>query len=323
MSPIRKRTTAREDKLQALLQLPPDAGRAAQNEAIASGLSDAQFRVVARAATLAGERAMQERIPDLLAAWARFLQDGVKRDPQCLAKSAITGALLALECPDVSFWLEAMHYRQLEPVWGGTTDTAVNVRRNCAMGLINTGHARAIIEVTTLLNDPERDVRAGAAKAISCGDPLAAEAVLRFKVLAGDREAEVLGECFTGLLAIAPEHSLQLVSSQLRHSDDAVRDFAALALGESRLAQALDHLIAAWNDAYLSPAMRSVIARAVALIRTEAAFDWLVGLIEKGRPVDADIAADALSVYDRNARLMQRVREAKDLRRRAQATATR
>lgn len=311
MSPARKRTAAWEEKLQALQMLPPDAGRAVQNQAISSGLADLHYRVVARAATLAGERALHERTTDLVAAWPRFLQEGVKRDPQCLAKSAITGALLALEYPDASFWLQAMHCRQPEPVWGGTTDTAVDVRRNCAMGLINTGHTRATVELTTLLNDPERDVRAGAARAISCGDPLAAEAVLRLKVLAGDTEAEVLGECFAALLAIAPEQSLPLVSSQLRNKDDAVRDFAALALGESRLPQALDLLIAAWNDAYLSPAMRSVLARAAALLRTEAAFDWLVGLIEKGRTVDADIAADALSVYDRNARLMQRVREAK------------
>lgn len=314
MSPARKRATAWEEKLQALGQLPPDAERALQNQAVCSALSDPHYRVVARAATIAGERALHERIPDLVAAWPRFIQDGAKRDPQCLAKSAITGALLALECSDVPFWLDAMHCRQLEPVWGGTTDTAVDVRRNSAMGLVNTGHRRAIVELTTLLDDPERDVRAGAARAISCGDPLAAEAVLRFKALTGDRDPEVLGECFTALLAIEPEKSLPLVASQLRHKDDAVRDFAALALGESRLPQALDHLIAAWNDAYLAPALRSVLARAAALLRTEAAFDWLVGLIEKGRAVDADIAADALSVYQRNAPLMQRLKAAREAR---------
>jgi HEAT repeat protein len=138
--------------------------------------------------------------------------------------------------------------------------------------------------------------------------------VLRFKVLTGDRDPEVLGECFTGLLAIEPEKSLPLVASQLRHKDDAVRDFAALALGESRLPQALDHLISAWNDAYLSEGMRSVLARASALLRTEAAFDWLIGLIERGRTVDAEIAADALSVYGRNATLMQRVKAARESR---------
>lgn len=317
MSPARKRTAAWEEKLEALSLLPPDAQRDVQNKAVSTGLTDTHFRVVARAATLAGERALHERIPDLIAAWPRLLKDGAKRDPQCFAKTAISGALLALECPDVAFWLEAMHCRQPEPTWGGTTDTAVNVRRNCAMGLVNTRHTRAIVELTTLLNDPERDVRAGAARAISCGDPLAAEAVLRFKVLAGDRDPEVLGECFTALLEIEPEKSLPLVASQLRHKDDAVRDFAALALGESRLPLALDHLISAWNDAYLSPPMRAVLARAASLIRTEAAFDWLVGLIEKGRAVDADIAADALSVYDRNAKLMQRVREARARRQEA------
>jgi len=314
MTRSKKRPDPAEDALQALNALHPEVDRAAQNEAISQALAHPSFRVVARAAALAGERALHERIPDLLAAWPRFLQDGVKRDPQCLAKAAITAALLALECDDVKFWLAGIHCVQPEPSWGQAVDTAVDVRCNCALGLINSRYSRAIIELTTLLNDPERRVRAGAARAVSCGDPDQAETLLRFKVLVGDADAEVLGECFTALLTIAPEESLPLVASRLRDADDAVRDYAALALGESRLPQALDHLVAAWNSAYLSPGLRTVLARAAALLRTEAAFDWLVGLIEKGRGEDAAIAADALSVYERNEKLMQRVKVAQAAR---------
>jgi hypothetical protein len=195
--------------------LEPATPRSLQNEAISAALADPHYRVVARAAALAGERSLHERTADLLAAYPRFLQDGVKRDPQCVAKAAITAALLALECDNVRFWREEMQCRQPEPTWEGTTDTAVDVRCHCALGLVNTGHPRAIVELTAQLDDPEHRVRAGAARAISCADPTAAEALLRFKVLAGDSEAEVLGECFTALLAVAPDESLSLIASPM------------------------------------------------------------------------------------------------------------
>src|SRR5690606_20890687 len=150
------------------------------------------------------------------------------------------------------FWLAGIRYVQAEPSWGRAVDTAVDVRCNCALGLVNSRYRRAIIELTTLLNDPERRVRAGAARAISCGDPHQAEPLLRFKVQIGDQDAEVLGECFTALLAIAPEESMALVGSHLSDADEAVRDYAALALGESRHPLALDALKAAWDGKLVS-----------------------------------------------------------------------
>jgi HEAT repeat protein len=310
----RRRLDPAEEALQALAALHPETDRAAQNAAISQALANPSFRVVARAARLAGERALHERTADLLAAWPRFLQDGVKQDPQCLAKTAIAAALLALECDDVDFWLAGIRCRQLEPSWERAVDTAVDVRCNCALGLVNSRYSRAIIELAALLNDPERGVRVGAARAISCGNPHQAEPLLRFKILVGDAEAEVLGECFTALLAIAPEDSVALVGARLADTDEAVRDYAALALGESRHPLALDALQAAWSGVWVSAGLRGVLARAAALHRSEPAFDWLIGIIEKGRSEDAAIAADALSVYDRNIRLMERVKAAQAAR---------
>lgn len=317
MSRAGKRPDPAEEALQALNALHPDADRAAQNEAVSQALSHPSFRVVAKAARLAGERALHERIPDLLAAYPRFVQDGAKQDPQCLAKAAITGALLALECDDVTFWLAGIRCVQPEPAWGRAVDTAVDVRCHCAMGLVNSGHRRAIVDLTALLNDPERRVRAGAAQAISCGEPSQAEPLLRFKIQVGDQDAEVLGECFTALLALAPEDSLPLIASRLQDRDEAVREYAALALGESRHPLALEHLQAAWNAPLVSPSLRTTLARAAALHRSEAAFDWLVGIIGKGREEDAAIAADALSVFERNATLLQRVKAAQAARRKS------
>jgi hypothetical protein len=112
------------------------------------------------------------------------------------------------------------------------------------------------------------------------------------------------------LLAIAPEECLPLVASRLSASDDGVRDFAALALGESRHPAALQHLKNAWDDVLVTHEMRAVLIRAAAVHRTEQAFDWLIGIIENGSAKQAEVAADALSVYERNAKLSERVQAA-------------
>jgi HEAT repeat protein len=299
-----------EAQLDALNALDATADRATQNAAIGKALGDKYFRVVARAATLAGERVLHEREKDLLAAYARMLVDPVKRDPTCLAKRAIARALVTLECQDVSFFLEGIRYIQLEPVWGGSADTAVDLRSSCAMGLAASGYSRALPELATLLHDPEPRAREGAARAISCCNPREAEPLLRFKVLAGDSQPEVLGECFNGLLTIAPEECVAFVGTQLANPNEAIRDFAALALGESRHPAALKQLRDAWDDAYVTLEMRAVLIRAAALHRTEAAFDWLVSIIETGSRAQADITVDALSVYERNTKLLERVRAA-------------
>lgn len=280
------------------------------NEAIGKALLDKNYRVVGKAASIAEERQLHERVPDLLAAYARFLQDPVKRDPNCIAKKAIVRALVTLECRDVQFYLEGIRYVQMEPVWGGTADTASDVRGTCAMGLVSSGYVRAVPELAALLSDKEVRAREAAVRAISCGYPREAEALLRFKVHIGDEHPEVLGECFTGLLAIAPEECMALVASNLSHRDDAVRDFAALALGESRHPLALGYLRERWDDVFVSAEMRAVLIRAAAVHRSEAAFDWLLSIIEEGPKKQAEVAVDALSVYERNIKLADRVKAA-------------
>jgi hypothetical protein len=108
-----------EEKLEALSSVDGAADRVVQSTAIKPFLSDNHFRVVAKAATLAGERSLADLTPGLLSAYARFLADPIKRDPNCIAKSAIARALVSLGCEDVGFYLEGSRYRQLEPVWGG------------------------------------------------------------------------------------------------------------------------------------------------------------------------------------------------------------
>jgi HEAT repeat protein len=298
-----------EAKLDALNALEATTDRAALSDAVSKALQDKHYRVSGKGALLAEEHRLTEAIPDLLAAYARFLQDPVKRDPNCIAKKAIVRALVALEVRDAQFYLEGIRYVQLEPVFGGRADTAVDVRCSSAMGLVNSGYVRAVPELAALLADPEVRAREGAVRAISCGYPREAEALLRFKVLVGD-EPEVMSECFTALLTIAPEECMALVASNLSHQDEAVRDFAALALGESRHPQALKYLRQRWDGVFVSDEMRAVLIRAAAVHRSDEAFDWLLSIIEEGPKKQADVAVDALSVYERNAKLAERVKAA-------------
>jgi hypothetical protein len=295
---------------EALAALDPAAARTSQKQTISQALASKQARVVARAATLAGERNLHELIPGLVTTWSRLLDSPVKKDPRCLAKTAITGALLRLEYEDPQFWLAGIRYRQLEPGWGAAADSAVDIRCNSALALANSRYSRAVAELAVLLNDPERPVRSGAAHAISCCNPLEAEPLLRFKIAVGDADPEVLGECFSGLLAIAPDESMGLVAERLRDSDTGVPDYAALALGESRHPAALKYLQEAWTSTPPSSELRQVLARSAALHRSEAALDWLVSIIERGDAKSAELAADALSVFDRNEKLMQRAEAA-------------
>jgi HEAT repeat protein len=296
--------------LDALNALDPVAPRTDQLAAALKALNDKHFLVVARAATLAGDRLLHELRGDLVYAYTRFLTEPVKRDPGCKAKQAIVRALVTLECQDRDFYRAGLTYRQLEPAWGRPTDTATDVRCSCAMGLAAAGPERAVAELTGLLTDPEAVVRIGAARAISCGNPQEAEAVLRFKVQIGDAEPDVIGECFSALLIIEPEHSLPFVSGYLRHEDEALREFAALALGESRLADALTQLRAAWEDA-VGTGTRGALIRAAALHRSEAAFDWLLDIIAGGSSAQAQAAEEALAVYERNTRLIEQIQAAK------------
>ena len=223
-------------------------------------------RIVAKSARLAEDGLLYDLVPALLEAYDGLLDKPLKRDPSSLAKKAIARALVALDCNDVEFFRRGLEYRQLEPVWGGTTDTAADVRASCAMGLVACGYSRALVELTALLNDSEAAARMGAVRAIACGNPREAELLLRSKALAGDAEPQVLGECFTALLSVEPEESIAFVAAYLAHSDDTVRELAALALGESGLDGALAPLKDAWSGVLLSDEFRRALLQAAAAV---------------------------------------------------------
>jgi hypothetical protein len=294
-------------ELAALDELPGE--RAAKVEALKRAL-EGHCRVAAKAARVAEDALLYELIPALKASYARFLDKPLKQDPSCFAKKALARALVALDCNDVEFFLAGLRYRQLEPVWGGTADTAVDVRATCAMGLVASGYSRALVELTALLNDAYAGARLGAVRAIACGSPREAEMLLRAKALGGDAEPQIVGECFTGLLSVAPEESIPFVAAYLAHADGAVRELAALALGESKLDGALRPLREAWSEVLVEEEFRRALLRAAAAHRSDAAFDWLSEIVVDARVPVALAVIEAVAPYKHNARLMQRLTSA-------------
>ena len=100
-----------------------------------TAIDDRSNLIVAAAAAIAGDQGLLELAPALASALDRFLVDPLKTDKLCRAKLAVIQALDKLEhgAPDV--FLKACGHVQLEPVWGGSEDTAAPLRAAALLAL--------------------------------------------------------------------------------------------------------------------------------------------------------------------------------------------
>jgi hypothetical protein len=265
--------------------------------------------VVAKAAELAGELGASSLTPELIRAFRRFLAEPA-RDKGCLAKTAIVEALTRLEHSDPEVFLEGIRHVQMEPVWGGSEDTAAWLRGLCAIGLAGSEHPRVLAHLVDVLGDREKLARLGAVRAfVTRGDPRGA-LLLRLKLLDGDPEIEVVSECFRALLALEPPaEGTAFVARFLESGDEATAEAAALALGESRHPQALDLLKPSWEGAS-DRSFRRVLLAAVALLRIEAATAFLVSLVADDFTETARGALSALGPFLYGNELRERVAKA-------------
>jgi hypothetical protein len=139
----------------------------------------------------------------------------------------------------------------MEPVFGGRVDTAVDLRGASALALAETAGGDVLVDLANLLADPEPPVRISAARAVSVHGRGGGIPLLHLKALAGDPEPRVVSECLLALLRLDARDELRFVASFQEKGDEAA-EAAAVALGESRLAEALP-VLAAW----LEPARRA------------------------------------------------------------------
>jgi hypothetical protein len=266
--------------------------------AVIEALNDRHCLVVKEAAEFCEERLIYDVEASLLKAYQRFLKNPVKNDPNCTAKEAIVRTLVAFDSQEIDFFIAGLGFHQYEPVWGGTEDTATDVRVSSAIGLVNTAYPRALIELVTLLYDHNSHARKGAVRAIAFTQPLAAEAVLRAKALAGDPEPDVVGETLSALLQVSPHESQDFVASFLTsRSDPGLRQSVALAIGASRLDEALDILRSCWNDKPLKQESDFCLLLGAILHRSEKAFAWLLDVVVGGDPSSARFVVEELAIY--------------------------
>lgn len=268
---------------------------------------------VAKAARLASERELAATLEaDLAAAFDRFASNGSETDKGCHAKREIAEALQTARAIAAPLFLRGVRLRQPEKAFGGPVDTAVGVRAACAMGLVRMHHPAAMDELAELLADPEPGARLAAARAIGYAEDRRGAPLLRFKALSGDEDPAVTAECVSGLLAMSPESAVPFAARLLEASRDAaLRESVALALGESRRPEALEPLRAFYEaSARRSAELRPTVLSAIALLRHDAAYDFLFATIEDGGAAEAADAVRALFPFRADAGLVARARAA-------------
>lgn len=240
---------ALDRKIKALDALRSDPRSAATEARLRNALNDRNNYAASRAAALVGELQLHSLVPDLLAAFDRFMTHPARSDPQCWAKNAIAKALKDLGHRDAAVFLRGSRHFQPEPVWGGRQDSAATLRGTCALALVgcDTGDLEILTRLVDLLADPEKPVRIDAARAISQLSHPEGALLLRLKALMGDCNPEVTGQCFTSLLGMQARDSIAFVARFLDAEDSDIRMEAAAALAESRDTEAIDALESFWN----------------------------------------------------------------------------
>jgi HEAT repeat protein len=297
-----------EDRFAALDELRRDPTSRETLAALRKALMSKVNHVVGRAAEIAGQFQLLDLEPDLVEAFDRHMVNAQKIDPGCIAKRAIADALYRMESHQAEIFLQGIGHVQLESVWGGKEDTAAALRAVCALALVRINYPHVMLELAHLLADVEPEARIAAARAIGYAGLDAGVPLLRFKALTGDTHPQVLVECFTALLQLAPEPSLAFVAGFLQRDDRALQEAAAVALGESHLVQAFPFLETAWEDAF-EPELRQMLVLAMALLRHDRALDFLISLVGKGGTRGAE-ALSALEMYRDNERVWARVEAA-------------
>jgi len=290
--------------LAALREAPLDA---AAHALLSKALGARSSAVVAAAASVLAAASCREHEAALAEAFERFMHKPTESDKGCLAKTAIARTLFASEADRDALFLRAIRHVQLEPIWGGRQDTAAELRALAGAALVQSDHPNVMHLLAGLLADPEIMARVGAAQALGATRHVdAAVALLRFKVLTGDPDPRVTAACLSALLATDATTSLPFVCELLQSPDAVLRETAAIALGESRRPEACTPLREASERAAL-PSDRRACLLALALLRVEPAYAYLIELIENAPESTARLAIEALGVFRHDAGLRQRV----------------
>ena len=278
----------------AALDALRDSEEAIRLAALRKALTNRNNFMVAKAADLVREFQLTDLVPDLLAAFEHFFENAEKTDPQCWAKNALSRTLAAFEHQDADVFLRGMRHIQLEPVYGGRSDSAGTLRAICALALVqcrSLTNDEVLAKLVDLFGDADKNVRAEVTRAVEQVGSPAAALLLRLMVTLGKDESEVLGACFGGILRIEGGTALSWVRRFLPPGDDTAGE-AALAIAGTHSPEAFTILKDALSNSN-DPWFRSVLLSAIALTRQDAAPKFLLELVCSDS-IDAEAAIEAL-----------------------------
>ncbi len=283
-----------EDQLAALDRLRDKPDEHARPEALRQALGNRNNFIVAKAADLVQEFHLTALIPELIAAFERFFAHSEKTDPQCWAKNSLSRALAALDYQEADVFLHGIRHIQMEPVWGGTSDTAGTLRATCALALVQCRSLSSddlLRYLVDLLADKDKAVRMEVAHAIELVGSSSAALLLRLRAVLTADEPEVLGACYAGVLRIEGARAIPWVRRFLAAADDSASE-AALAIAGTHTVEGFEVLrecLEKTRDAWF----RSVLLSAIALTRQDAALEFLLDLIRQ-ESRDAEGALEAI-----------------------------
>lgn len=269
----------------AQLESLRDADPAKTETSLRKALAHRNNFIVAKAAKLAAAHNHRSLADTLVAAFDRFLQDGVKSDPQCWAKNAIVEALVAFDYQEPKLFLAGLQYVQLEPTWGGSSDTAGTLRGHCAIGLVqcrSLTNTQVLTHLLPLFADKQLSVRVNAARAVEQIGTDASILLLRLRAELASDEPELLGACYSGVLRLEGPSAIPWAARFLQPEkpDDTAAE-AAFAIAETRTEAAATLLIAT-HKRTRDPDFRGTLLAALALTRQPAAIDFLFDQIADG-----------------------------------------
>ena len=294
-----------------------DASSPAARRALLKALKVKTNLVVKAAVDIVREHALEGFESPPRSAFELALDEGIKRDPGCRSKEALLRAFAELHLDADDLLLRGLGHVQPEPVWGSTEDTAARLRGRCGMGLVRRHHPEALTGLARLLADPEREARIIAADAVAVsGDVHAGYPLLLFRAEAGESEAEVLTQCYSAMLRLDPPRAFSYLREQLESENSLRAESAALALGQESFQDALP-LLQVRSEGVLGDERR-VLLMAIAMMRSEAAWTYLLSTIREDGSGRARDAIEALAIYREREGLLARVREAVARRDRAE-----
>jgi hypothetical protein len=292
--PAKRALDAELSTLETLRDLSPDVAE----PQLAKALSLRNNLIVSRAASIALHHRLTRLTPNLVAAFSRFLENATKSDPQCWAKNAIAKALAGFEYQEPDLFLAGMRHIQLEPVWGGSADSAGTLRSTCALALVQCRELnshRLLVYLTPLLADKELGVRVNVVRAIEQVGNDSAVLLLRLLAELPSADPELLGACYSAVLAIEGTSAIEWAARFLRKEDDAAAE-AAMAIAQTHTPEAFQVLRSAFgkaNDRWF----RDTVLAAIALTRQQEATSWLLELVAN----DDDQAGSAHEALCRSA----------------------